>query len=175
MTQRVMKAIDIFLDAINEGTLAKGSCTACAVGNLVANGLGAKIKFIPIGDDIVPRCLDERGDFLENRRWSLAFYTAYGKQEVDKDALNNSDVIRNIEATDFSLEELMQIEYAFETNTSYDFSSYRRRTPQQIRQDQINGLAAVVKVMLTFEEGVPSTDEVVQEIFTDKANLIPIK
>lgn len=38
MTQRVQKAIDIFLDAINNGTLAKGSCTRCAVGNLVRAG-----------------------------------------------------------------------------------------------------------------------------------------
>ena len=39
MTPRIQKAIDIFLDAINQGTLAKGSCAACAVGNLVAHGL----------------------------------------------------------------------------------------------------------------------------------------
>ena len=44
MNNRITKAIDIFLDAINEGTLAKGNCCACAVGNLVAHGMNGKIS-----------------------------------------------------------------------------------------------------------------------------------
>ena len=47
MTERISKAIDIFLDAVNNGTLAKGTCIACAVGNLVAHGMGGEIKFNP--------------------------------------------------------------------------------------------------------------------------------
>ncbi len=175
MTERVMKAVDIFLDAINEGTLAKGSCTACAVGNLVARGLGGKVKILSINGHKFSTCIDENRNHVENREWASAFRTYNGKQSVEDVYLNNREVINNIEATDFTAKELMQIEYAFETNTKIEFSSYHLFYPKQIRADQINGLEAVVKVMLTFEEGVPATDEVVKEIFTDKANLIPIK
>ena len=43
MTPRIQEAIDVFLDAINNGTLAKGTCTACAVGNLAAHYTNGKI------------------------------------------------------------------------------------------------------------------------------------
>ncbi len=172
MTQRVMEAIDVFLDAINEGSLAKGSCVACAVGNLVAHGLGGKVT-IHSGWASFEH---PWSGFLDNSRWSDAFCTYNtGRQKVNKDALLRSSVIRNIEATDFTAEELIQIEHAFETNTKISLQSYYRHTLQQIREDQINGLAAFVKVMLTFEDSALATDEMVKEIFTDKAALIPIK
>jgi hypothetical protein len=170
MTQRIIKAIDIFLDAINEGTLAKSSCAACAVGNLVAHGLGGKITINQIG----AICTTPTGLRINNGLWGNAFITADGEQSKYPNYFNDSDVIGNIEATDFTMEELMQIEYAFETNTKIDICSYDRRFKQEIRIDQIKGLEAVVKVMLTFEDGIPATDEVVKEIFTNKAKLIPI-
>jgi hypothetical protein len=175
MTQRVMKAIDIFLDAINGGTLAKGTCTACAVGNLVAHGLGGKVRIIRKPDFTYAYCEDERKNHVENREWSTAFRTSWESQTVDSDFFYNPEVIKNIEATDFTLEELMQIEYAFEINTKYSIISYHKCAPQEIRADQINGLAAVVKVMLSFEDKELATDALVQELFIDKANLITIK
>jgi hypothetical protein len=167
-----MEAIDVFLDAINEGSLAKGSCVACAVGNLVAHGLGGKVTI----DNGLASFEHPWSGFLDNSRWSDAFCTYNtGRQKVDRGALRRFTVIRNIEATDFTAEELMQIEYAFEMNTKIHFMSYYRYTPQQIREDQINGLAAVVKVMLSFEDKELATDALVQELFIDKANLIKIK
>lgn len=172
MTQRIIKAIDIFLDAINEGTLAKGSCMACAVGNLVAHGLGGKITIVNgLGTSCDHPTL---GHSIENGLWGSAFITEDGEQEKYPQYFNHSAVIGNIEATDFTMEELMQIEYAFETNTKIPFYSYDRRFPQDIRADQIKGLEAVVKVMLSFEDKELATDVLVQEIFTNKANLIPI-
>ena len=171
MTQRIMKAIDIFLDAINEGTLAKGSCNACAVGNLVAHGLGGKITI----NGLRASCVTPTGSRIYNGRWANAFVTSDGEQGVDAHFFNNRDVAGNIEATDFTMEELMQIEFAFETNTEIHFISYDRRFLQEIRADQIKGLEAVVKVMLAFEDDTLATDEMVKEIFTDKAALIPIK
>jgi hypothetical protein len=171
MTQRIIKAIDIFLDAINEGTLAKGSCTTCAVGNLVANGLGGIITI----NGMRTSCVTPTGSRIYNGRWGNAFATADGDQIASSDYFDDSDVIQNIEATDFTLEELMHIEFAFETNTKIHILSYDRHTPQEIRADQIMGLAAVVKVMLAFEDDALATDEMVKEIFTDKAALIPIK
>jgi hypothetical protein len=174
MTQRIIKAIDIFLDAINEGTLAKGNCSACAVGNLVAHGLGGKVSIVNTGVGRYAKFEHPSDIWLDNSDWSNAFCTDGGHQIKIPRSFGNQEVIKNIEATDFTLEELMQIEFAFETNTEIRLREYYFRSPQDIRADQIKGLEAVVKVMLTFEDGVPATDEVVKEIFTNKANLIPI-
>jgi hypothetical protein len=175
MTQRIIKAIDIFLDAINEGTLAKGSCTTCAVGNLVAHGLGGKVSIVNTGIGRYAKFEHPSDIWLENGNWSNAFCTDGGYQVKLPHLFNEPLVRRNIEATDFTLEELMQIEFAFETNTEIKLRQYYFRSPQDIRADQIKGLEAVVKVMLSFEDKEMATDVLVQEIFTDKANLIPIK
>src|SRR3972149_2396144 len=145
ITPRISKAVDIFLDAINNGTLAKGDCTKCAVGNL-CNG---------------------------RHEWRFRFCTAKDKQEFNwvpffsniEETLSIADKV--ISSTDFSKEELMKIEYAFETNTKIDWHSYKKNYPKEIRADQINGLKAVVKVMLTFDD----CKENVDEVFTNKAEL----
>lgn len=146
MEKRIEKAIDIFLDAINNGTLAKGNCARCAVGNL-CGGDGA---------------------------WGNLFFTDDGEQTDFRNNLNVHNRIQAIQAiakTDFSIEELMKIEYAFETNTVLHISKYYIHSSEKIRQDQINGLKAVVKVMLSFSNDSTTN---IDEVFTNKANLIPI-
>lgn len=168
MTPRIQEAIDIFLDAINEGTLAKGICAACAVGNLVCHGMGGRIeKFVnPFGCDLISN--------VNSGAWGNAFSTYSSKttdyQKVDKSMLDNVLVKQNIEATKFSAEELIEIEYAFETNTKLHSFCYYLSTPEEIRKDQISGLKAVVEVMLRFDD----CNDSVKEVFTTKAELIPI-
>ena len=162
ITARIRKAIDIFLDAINDGTLAKGQCTACAVGNLVAYGLNGKITK---KDDGQFRCTKA------NHLWGLIFTSSGDIQLIDKSYFNNPHALKNIKATDFTLEELMEIEFAFENNTKINSVFYSRYTPEQIRTDQINGLAAVIKVMMAFDD---VNQEIVKEAFVDRAELIPI-
>ena len=161
MTPRIQKAIDIFLDAIIEGTLAKGTCVACAVGNLVAHGLGGKIY-------------EYANSFIcdkENSTWALIFSTSNGKQSVRTTSHNLLEKIeKQISFTDFSKEELMKIEYAFETNTKIHFNHYDLFNKEEIRADQIRGLEAVVKVMLEFDE----QEDNVKEVFTEKAEAIPV-
>jgi hypothetical protein len=169
MTERVQKAIDIFLDAINDGTLAKGNCVACAVGNLVAYGLGGKITRIK--DDVGDVAL---GCDVDNVSWSIAFSTGLLDQNVHHCFFEDEKVLSNIAATDFSLEELMAIEFAFEINTEIRFRFYANYTPEQIRADQIKGLEAVVKVMLSFDSDKEVQDAEVYECFTSKAELIPL-
>lgn len=166
MTERIKKAIDIFLDAINEGTLMKAHCGACAVGNLCANALGMKInpttvrkakKFHDMPNALW-KCLfqtDELG-FQDFRRYDLMEYWESAEQLISK--------------TGFSEVELSKIEYAFETNTKINWDRYYMHSKQEIRADQIRGLEAVVKVMLTFDD----CKESVQEVFTSKAELIPV-
>lgn len=153
MEKRVEKAIDIFLDAINNGHLAKGTCKACAVGNLVANGMGAKLW---VESDGMFNCdKDNSSWFYENLR--------------DFKSLREKSII-NVEATDFSAVELHEIERVFEDNTRISFVYYHKSNKKEIRADQIKGLEAVVKVMLDFT----NDESDVKEVFTKKAELIEL-
>ena len=167
MTKRIQNAIDIFLDAINEGTLAKGACVACAVGNLVAHGMDAKVV------------KDGRFDYttepkVHNNIWGGLFCTVGNSQTVRTDiheVIKNSsfkDLRKAIKKIDFTIDELMQIEFAFETNTKIIHKLYNIHTKEEVRADQIKGLEAVVKLMLTFDEQVDD----VKEVFTTKAEAI---
>ena len=172
MTKRIQNAIDIFLDAINEGTLAKGTCAACAVGNLVAHGMGSKV----VNEDM----LFETKPFVVNSIWSNLFMTdSFGYQSLWSHKPNGLDeMIKQpeykslrdaMEKIDFTVDELRQIEYVFETNTELTYYVYRNHTKEEVRADQIKGLVAVVKLMLTFDEQVDD----VKEVFTTKAEAIP--
>ena len=160
MTNRIEKAIDIFLDAVNNGTLAKGSCVACAVGNLVTHGMNGTIS----------KTKSKFGDYdvfesnVESSCWSSAFVTTEGKQSVYINCFNNPNVTSNVEATDFTILELAQIEFAFEANTEMDYRDYHLATPEEIRADQIKGLEAVINVMMKFDE----VEADVKEVFTNK-------
>jgi len=162
MTNRIKNAIDIFLDAINKGTLVKGHCAACAVGNLVAAGMGGTIT---INYDYGEAKCDK-----DNWAWNLYFFTCGGKQKVTNYMQDVPSVVKNIKATEFTGKELMKIEYAFETNTDIPLADYQYCSPEAIRADQISGLNAVVKVMLGFDDCSDS----VAEVFTNKAELIAV-
>lgn len=162
MTNRIKNAIDIFLDAINKGTLVKGNCAACAVGNLVAAGLGGTIT---INYDYgVASCN------VDNWAWNNYFTTCDGEQKVNRNMKDLPSVVKNIKATEFTGKELMKIEYAFETNTCIPLADYQYCSPGVIREDQISGLNAVVKVMLEFDD----CNDSVAEVFTNKAELIAV-
>ncbi len=170
MEKRIENAIDIFLDALNEGTLAKGDCTACAVGNIVRHGMGLTREQYNLNT----LELDHKNDEYIN--WSMLFSTQYGgHQERDSNSellLEKYSVIKKqINSTEFDIDELAMIEYAFETNTKIMFTEYYNHTKEEVRADQIKGLEAVVKVMLTFNKDT-KTD--VKKVFTNKAELIAI-
>ncbi len=168
MTERIQKAIDIFLDALNKGTLAKGTCRACAVGNLVAAGMGINIIPTYLSNGELEFEIDSP---INNGDWGMLFSTVYdGKQHIRIDNLNISFVQTCIRATDFTWQELAKIENAFERNTSISYENYHFHSNEEVRKDQIKGLEAVVKVMMTFDD----VQEKVEEVFTQKAELIPV-
>ena len=164
MTGRIERAIDVFLDAINKGTLAKGKCSACAVGNLVAHGIGMEI------DPIRLICVDIGGFNTNNTHWGDLFCTVEGRQFMFDINPDSHDAMANIKSTEFTFEELAKIEFAFETSTQINGVRYKYHTKEEVRADQIKGLEAVIKVMLEFDD--QKLD--VKEIFTKKADLIPI-
>lgn len=157
MTKRIEKAIDIFLDALNEGTLQHGDCTMCAVGNLVKNGLNLNKDNYNINTLLGTnrnRCINWSLLFCTNRPGKKQFQARNPEKIYEKYPF----VKKQIESTDFTLEELAKIERTFE--------KYNDKTNS--RESQIKGLEAVVKVMLKFDE----QKEDVKEIFTKKAELI---
>lgn len=157
MTPRVQKAIDIFLDALNNYTLNAGSCSACAVGNLVAAGRNLKYKDV-YGSKTVESPL----------YWHNKFLTANGIQRgLFCSAQYYIDLAdADIASTDFSEDELKQIEFTFETNSCH----YEGLTKEAIRKNQIKALTAVVNVMLTFDDC--KIEESKQ--FVEKAELVPL-
>jgi len=162
MTPRTQNAINVFLDAINNNTLAKGSCTACAVGNLIANSMGAEIRVVSSYDFVC----NQRNNF-----WSKLFMTFQNYQVLDyktnpnileKLTIKQKEIIEN---TGFSLDELAQIEYAFERNTIISFVRYSEYSKEQIKQDQLKGLTAVVNLLLEMDKDVETN---VDEVFVSK-------
>src|SRR5690606_24288790 len=101
MTPRIQKAIDIFLDAINNGTLAKGDPCGCAVGNLVANSKGLKLTKSEEKTGIGIKIIGSAGE--NNDEWFD--YNNYPNNIVRKDFNNR---------TGFSNKELSIIEKTFE-------------------------------------------------------------
>jgi hypothetical protein len=153
MTPRISNAIDIFLDALTNNTLHKGSCYKCAVGNLVREGMlkDPNSQITDLGKGV-------KIEDIDNADWNKLFVTTpYGREIRAGNEKEIQKALKCISYTDFTEEELSRIEYAFETNAD-NFS----------RQGMIRGLNAVVKVMLEFDE---QKDEV-KEVFTNKAELI---
>ena len=147
MTKRFEETVDLLLDAINTGELAKGSCQRCAVGNM-ARHYGA-----------------------ENiAAWWPLFCTGGGiqdKMSITSRVKTNEMFTRAIESIEnipYTEEQLAKIEFAFETNTMIDGCDYSSFTPQYIKADQIKGLTAVVELLKEFDKLEVSTEEV----FTSK-------
>ena len=164
MTQRTQEAIDVFLDALNEGTLAKGTCVACAVGNLAAFGMGVKVK--KYNNSNYGFYCDGIDD-ISNHSWSDAFCTNFHKQKLNEEKFN----LPIFQYFKFSPTELAKIENAFEMNTYVSIADYSNRTKEEIRKDQIKGLEAAVKVMLELDENI---EETYQEVFSNKALALAI-
>lgn len=152
MTPRIEKAINILLDALNSGGLQKGSCTKCGIGNLIKHGM--------------PGGFDD-----EIAAWTKAFGTINyhgARQFINKEYFKDEDVVNCVNATDFTLRELIELEFAFESNTTYNFPYSISITKNDIKKDQIKGLEAMVKAMLKFD----SCRDEVKKIFTNRAEIV---
>lgn len=163
MTERIQKAIDVFLDSLNNGTLVAGNCSACAVGNLIADAFGMEYYLhgsVVCYDRIVP--INEKSPTV----WTKFFIN--GKMEdcgTDPSEKKAMDII--CKQTGFTLQELAAIERTFESSCSL---KGRDHNPIELRESQIKGLAAVVELMMTFD----NVQEDVKEVFTSKAEAIAV-
>lgn len=158
MATRFNNAINALVQAFFNDTLAKDSCAACAVGNMVAYGFGKKLNPCNLNETVRSK------DGVDNRAWIKAFYTANGQQKFFREAFVDSGVLTCARATGYSVRELAKVEYAFETNTRIVAIDYGLHTKSEIMQDQYNGLMAVVEVLCELE-GIEDPAEY-KELFT---------
>lgn len=146
MTQRFEKAYNALYNGFMNDTLAKGSCKACAVGNIIADAMGGKVVI----DNRFNHIFEIRCD-VDSAFWSDVFYTADGEQIIDSSHSNQYRKKRIKKLTGYSWKEMAKIEHAFETNSTISYVQYNGYTPEQIMEDQFNGLMAVMDVMIELD------------------------
>lgn len=151
MTQRFEKAYNALLKAFMDDTLAKGTCTACAVGNIVADAMGTKVVRVSPSYFNCNR---------KNNFWGDLFVTDafFHKQMIYNEKSSRAKYIkaRLKKLTGYSWKELAKIEYVFETNTKVLKGLYPLTDEKEIMEDQFNGLMAVMDVLIeldNIEEG----------------------
>lgn len=150
MTQRFEKAYNALYNAFMNDTLAKGTCTACAVGNIVADAMGAEVYSQE--DDMNSITFHCSND---NHWWQKMFVTDSHGQTITKISEDSKvkQLRKNIlNLTGYTWRELAKVEKAFEENTEILFNDYLESTPQQIMEDQFNGLMAVMDVLIKLDE-----------------------
>ena len=156
MTKRFEKAFNALSRSYIEGTLAKGVCTACAVGNIVADAQGGKIRSIimPVTGEIRFTCS------TMNEFWSKLFITSttnilgirFRKQKSTDPSVSDAEYLEKL--TGYTADEMAQVEYAFECNTKIKSDKYHKKDELTILKDQYNGLCAVVDLLLSFDDEV---------------------
>lgn len=139
MTERFKRAYDALVKSYFNNTLAKGSCAACAVGNILADAVGMRTlqpeeveKRFPYSNSVA-----EWYDY-KIPEWPLRLYTHKVSQKIR-------------ELTGYTGREISKIEEAFEENTHIHWMDYPTKSPSEILTDQFNGLKAVVELMMEFD------------------------
>lgn len=149
MTQRFEKAYNALLNAFMNDTLAKGSCKACAVGNIIADAMGGEVVSFKNVDSIDYSCS------VNNVWWSDVFVTTDRVQKISTTKTRpytKGFRKRMFILTGYKWNELTQVEKAFEENTNIGFWRYNKCTEKEIMEDQFNGLMAVMDVLIKLDD-----------------------
>jgi hypothetical protein len=122
MKAEFQNTVSILVKAFLEGTLLKGDCRACAVGNICAAATNRVITIL----DKDGRYDQRRGLWYNKNgmavypQWGCLFTSANGEQELyykkpKHDPQYFAEAYADIEATGYSVEELARVEFAFES------------------------------------------------------------
>jgi hypothetical protein len=141
------KTIGILVKAYFDKTLAHGDCACCAVGNLVCAGYGDVLPKNPYGKD----------ELSKYRQWGSLLAMGY--------SLNMANAERNIEVTGYTIDELTQIEGAFEDGYNIHWTQYGNKTDTEIEQSQYNGLMRVVDTLMLIHEANETEVKQAKELF----------
>lgn len=130
--EKFHRTVSILVKAYLNDTLAHGACTACAVGNLVAENLNLKIS-----NSL--NWLDSKGQSICTY-WDNVFMTPDGLQRINPYSYRG-EAKKQIDATGYTWQELARIEFAFESAPGF--------TSKKMDDEvwMFNGLMAVVDVL----------------------------
>lgn len=171
MTERFKKAYDTLTRAYFEGTLAKGTCIACACGNIIYAAINDPVTKEDLDNEIA-RWNDPTGSFMSATKsipagplWAQKRYpegSAYYPNKGAADLVNEAG---------YTTAEFAMIETAFERNTEHSYTSYPWLDDQVILEDQYKGLCAVVDVLLKLD-GEDSQGEELKKEFRKHPKLV---
>ncbi|MDQ6481615.1 hypothetical protein [Dyadobacter sp. LHD-138] len=141
MTTRFKNAVDSLVSDFFKDELTKGSCSKCALGRIVAHSFNQNnITDVPV-------------DF-----WKEAFVTSERIQTVNIKYFDHEFLLKTVESTQYSIEEMMRIEYAFESNTQISWDLMANKSSNEILKDRYNGLMAVVEILCEIDGIENATD-----------------
>lgn len=124
------KTVDFLVQSYFNGTLLKGNCTACAIGNIVGGNKGIEIPILT--DRNNPPDVPE-----------ISILTA--QVSINIFDINVENELYKI--TGYSFSELRSIERTFERESKIHWLNYNRHSETEILIDQFNGLMAVIDVL----------------------------
>jgi hypothetical protein len=161
-SERFDRAIAALVKGYMNNTLAKGNCSACAVGNIVAHSLEGSTKSTvttlsngecAIDYEMISSCGDEI-----TPHWQNVFSTQnpdrrYSRERRQEISIWKYDGIakKQIDVTGYSWKELSDVEWAFEKNTKIHFEYYKHDKIENVDKDQLAGLFAVVDILCKIE------------------------
>lgn len=151
--KRFTNAIDRLVKAFFNGTLKKGNCVACAVGNICASSAWANLFMTVIDVKAQEAKQVEAGPF---EILVLNSISGVGKVPImsknDFYFKNRIEAEKIVRSTGYSQQDLMKVEWAFESNTQILYEDYDNVNKEEIMEDQYNGLMAVVDVLCEIED-----------------------
>lgn len=149
--------VNVLVQAFLNDELEHKRCTACAVGNIVADALKVKPRrYENCLTTIESNLLFTDGSYAV---WPKLFCTAgrqqrtYGGTELND--FSNQDALDQIAKTGYSVDELAKIEFAFETAPTSPGKEVR----------MFEGLMAVVDVLAEIHEVDLTTKETAKSLF----------
>lgn len=156
MTKRFQKAYDSLVRAFFEDTLAKGTCIACACGNIIFDAVGERVT----AEDMIAEDKDMARCEKRDRAFELWGNKRNMRQGLWKAEPQFEGVINE---AGYTTEEFAAIENAFEGNTRIPYHMYRIIAEKEVLEDQYRGLCAVVDVLLELDKDSGSPDELKQK------------
>jgi hypothetical protein len=154
MTKRFESAFQALYNGLRDDKIIKGSCVACAVGNIVAHAMNGNIviKIAPAGYRAI-ECLSSDGRSIRNDFWSILFMTdTMGEQkkfylEYDSNRLQMYEA-KLFDITGYNVEQMARIEHAFETETWYPEPENKEDILNSLRA----GIIACLDVMIDIDK-----------------------
>lgn len=148
-SERFNTAITALVKGYLNDTLMKGQCCACAVGNMIAHCKNY---------EIIKEKRDDGSNHIDvlwtkndiRPAWGRVFVTVEKDQMFDEESYHD-EAKDEIDSTGYSLRELARIEFNFEKSTKISIDDYYKHTVEEIDEDQLKGLYAVVDVLCEIE------------------------